>query len=51
MEFAKIGGVEILADGYLASKTAALFQPYRQAQAANGKLLCTPKTWEHLRVE
>jgi hypothetical protein len=42
-EFAKIGGVEILADGYLASKTAALFQPYREAQAANGKLLCTPK--------
>ncbi len=42
-EFAKIGGVEILADGYLASKTAALFQPYRNTQAENGKLLCTPK--------
>ncbi len=41
-EFAKIGGVEVLADGYLASKTAALFQPYL-ATSENGKLLCAPK--------
>ena len=37
-EFAKIGGVEILADGYLASKTAALSQPYHGAELENGKL-------------
>ncbi len=40
-EFAKIGGVEVLADGYLASKTAALFHPYDGTEAKNGKLLCT----------
>jgi predicted amidohydrolase YtcJ len=41
--FVKIGGVEILADGYLASKTAALFQPYLDELAGYGKLLCDPK--------
>lgn len=39
-EFAKIGGVEIPLDGYLASKTAVLFQPY--TDGTNGKLLYLP---------
>ncbi len=37
-EFARIGGVELVADGYLASKTAALFQPYKNTPAESGKL-------------
>ncbi len=37
----KIGGVEIVADGYLAARTAALLQPYSDDPAASGKLLCT----------
>jgi len=36
----KIGGAVISADGYLASKTAALFQPYTDG-SANGKLFYT----------
>ena len=35
-----IGGAVVSADGYLASKTAALFQPYKGG-SANGRLLCT----------
>jgi predicted amidohydrolase YtcJ len=37
----KIGGALISADGYLAAKTAALFQPYNDGSAASGNLLCT----------
>jgi predicted amidohydrolase YtcJ len=37
----KIGGVEIAADGYLAARTAALFQPYSDNPVTSGKLLCT----------
>lgn len=36
----KVGGAVISADGYLASKTAALFQPYLGG-SASGNLLCT----------
>jgi hypothetical protein len=36
----KVGGAVISADGYLASKTAALFQPYT-GDSESGKLLCT----------
>jgi predicted amidohydrolase YtcJ len=36
----KVGGAVISADGYLAAKTAALFQPYSDG-SASGKLLCT----------
>ena len=36
----KVGGAVISADKYLASKTAALFQPYNDG-SASGKLLCT----------
>ncbi len=38
---ARIGGVEIRADGYLAARTAALHQPYSDKPAASGKMLCT----------
>jgi predicted amidohydrolase YtcJ len=37
----KVGGGLIFADGYLASKTAALLQPYNNNPASKGKLLCT----------
>jgi len=37
----RIGGVEIVADGYLAAKTAALLQPYSDEPAASGRLLST----------
>jgi predicted amidohydrolase YtcJ len=36
----KVGGAVVSADGYLASKTAALFKPYTDS-SASGKLLCT----------
>ena len=38
---AKVGGFEILADGYLASRTAALFEPYHEDSKNSGKLQCT----------
>jgi predicted amidohydrolase YtcJ len=41
-EFARIGGVEVSLDGYLASDTAALLQPYNSDLAVKGKVLCTP---------
>jgi predicted amidohydrolase YtcJ len=37
----KIGGVVISADGYLAAKTAALFQPYNDGSSASANLLCS----------
>ena len=37
----RLGGVEIVADGYLAARTAALFQPYSDDPAVSGRLLCT----------
>jgi predicted amidohydrolase YtcJ len=37
----RVGGALITADGYLAAKTAALFQPYIGEHETNGKLLCT----------
>jgi len=37
----KVGGAAVSADGYLATRTAALFQPYSAAPAASGRLLCT----------
>lgn len=36
----KVGGGLIFTDGYLAAKTAALFQPYSDNPASKGKLLC-----------
>ena len=35
----KMGGIEILADGYLAARTAALLQPYSDDPATSGILL------------
>jgi predicted amidohydrolase YtcJ len=35
------GGFEIFADGYLASKTAALIEPYSDSSAERGQLLCS----------
>ncbi|MCX8151172.1 MAG: amidohydrolase [Candidatus Bathyarchaeota archaeon] len=40
-DFVKIGGVEILVDGYLSSGTAALSEQYSNAQSMNTNLLCT----------
>ena len=37
----RVGGAVIFADGYLAARTAALFQPYSDSPAASGRLLCT----------
>ncbi|MEM3000443.1 MAG: amidohydrolase [Candidatus Bathyarchaeia archaeon] len=37
----RIGGVLITVDGYLASKTAALFQPYNNGSGTSGDMLCT----------
>ncbi|MCW4047436.1 MAG: amidohydrolase [Candidatus Bathyarchaeota archaeon] len=37
----RIGGVVINADGYLAAKSAALFQPYNGEPQTSGTLLCT----------
>jgi len=39
----KLGGVLIFADGYLASRTAALSEPYSDASDEVGKLLCFAK--------
>ena len=36
----KFGGFELFADGYLASRTAALFEPYDDCQSKTGQLLC-----------
>jgi predicted amidohydrolase YtcJ len=36
----RVDGVEIGADGYLASRTAALLQPYSDGPAESGRLLC-----------
>lgn len=40
----KIGAIELSADGYLANKTAALFQPYEDCSKSNGKLLYSQKS-------
>lgn len=41
--FLKLGGAVIFADGYLASRTAALTEPYSDAPEEQGKLLCSAK--------
>ncbi|HLB99853.1 MAG TPA: amidohydrolase [Candidatus Bathyarchaeia archaeon] len=41
-----IGGAVIAADGYLASKTAALSQPYTDDPASSGQMLSTPNEME-----
>lgn len=37
----KFGGFEVFADGYLASRTAALFEPYADCPDQTGQLLCS----------
>jgi predicted amidohydrolase YtcJ len=37
----RVGGAVIFADGYLAARTAALFQPYSDCPDSSGRLLCT----------
>jgi predicted amidohydrolase YtcJ len=39
----KLGGALIFTDGYLASRTAALLEPYSDASDETGKLLCSAK--------
>jgi predicted amidohydrolase YtcJ len=47
----RIGGVVIFADGYLAARTAALFQSYSDCPDSSGKLLCTQKEMNTLAVK
>jgi len=44
----KVGGVEIIADGYLSAKKAALFQPYDDDPDNRGSLLCTQEKMNSL---
>jgi predicted amidohydrolase YtcJ len=46
-----VGGAVISADGYLAAKTAALFQPYTDGSEASGKLLCTQEEMKTAATE
>ncbi len=47
----KVGGALISADGYLAAKTAALFQPYNDGSTASGNLLCTQEEMKTAAAE
>ena len=47
----KVGGGLIFSDGYLASRTAALFQPYSDNPRSSGKLLCTQEEMGKLAEE
>ena len=47
-EFLKFGGALIFADGYLASRSAALLQPYSDKLEEKGKLLCPQKEMQIL---
>lgn len=50
-EVVKVGGVEIFADGYLAARTAALFQPYADCPDSSGKLLITQEEMNALATK
>jgi predicted amidohydrolase YtcJ len=47
----RIGGVQIFADGSLAARTAALFQPYSDDPSTIGRLLCTQEEMNTLAVK
>jgi predicted amidohydrolase YtcJ len=47
----KVGGAVIFADGYLAARTAALFQPYSDCLDSSGRLLCTQEEMNALAVK
>ncbi len=44
----RIGGVEILVDGFLSDKTAALTRPYEDESELRGSLLCTKEELDAL---
>ena len=47
----RIGGVQIFADGSLAARTAALFQPYSDDSSTIGRQLCTQETMNALAIK
>jgi predicted amidohydrolase YtcJ len=47
----KIGGVMIFSDGYLAARTAAMFQPYSDCPDSSGRLLYTQEEMNALAVK
>jgi predicted amidohydrolase YtcJ len=47
----KVSGAVIFADGYLSSKTAAMFEPYRDGSDTNGSLLYTQEEMNLLAVK
>jgi hypothetical protein len=47
----KVGGAVIIADGYLAARTAALFQPYSDCPDSSGRLLCTQEEMNTLAIK
>ena len=47
----RIGGALIFADGYLAARTAALFQPYSDCPDSSGKLLYTQEEMNALALK
>lgn len=47
----RVGGVVIFADGYLAARTAALFQSYSDCPDSSGRLLYTQKEMNALAVK
>jgi predicted amidohydrolase YtcJ len=47
----RVGGAVIFADGYLAARTAALFQPYSDYSDSSGRLLCTREEMNALAIK
>ena len=47
----KFGGFEIFADGYLAARTAALFEPYSDCPCEKGRLLCSKEEMAEMAVK
>jgi hypothetical protein len=47
----KFGGFEIFADGYLAARTAALFEPYSDCPGEKGRLLCSKEEMAEMAVK
>jgi predicted amidohydrolase YtcJ len=47
----KVSGAVIFADGYLSSKTAAMFEPYNDCPNSNGSLLYTQEEMNMLAVK
>src|SRR3990170_2009753 len=47
----RIGGFQIFADGSLAARTAALFQPYSDDPSTTGRLLCSQEEMNALAIK